>query len=356
MATAGERGHRHGVVAGRSLGRLGFDDEGGRGRKRPGGQRPVGGAVGPARVQEQGGVQLLDGGHRHVGPGPHRRRLVHPGAAVPTGKVCGPKSGEVGRSPRRRPAAAGGPRRRAPLRAHCPPAPAACTSARPPADRRRRPPPPTPWPRRRAAPSWRRPRPAPPAAWPTGPVVNGAPAWASRSTARARASSGWRRARPGRWRCRGGVAGAAEHRHDGEGADDHEGVGEEVVERGAHALGGGGLEAEQDEPGVVDRRVGQHPLHVALDHRQAGPDEQGHEGEPVDHRPPVGGARRRRRRRRPARAPAKPPLGHRRHEPGHRRGGALVDVGGPHVERHGGDLEGEPDQQEGRPARSRPSR
>ena len=28
------------------------------------------------------------------------------------------------------------------------------------------------------------------------PVVNGTPAWASRSTAKAKASSGWRRARP----------------------------------------------------------------------------------------------------------------------------------------------------------------
>ena len=34
--------------------------------------------------------------------------------------------------------------------------------------------------------------------------------------------------------------------------------------------------------------------------------------------------------------------------------GAPVDVGGPHVERHGGDLEEEPHAEQATPARSRP--
>ena len=81
-----------------------------------------------------------------------------------------------------------------------------------------------------------------------------------------------------------GVALAPEHGHDGEAADGHEHVGEEVVERGAGAAGRAGGHPEEDEPGVVDRRVGQHPLHVALAQGHEGAEHQREHRQPVDDR------------------------------------------------------------------------
>ena len=68
----------------------------------------------------------------------------------------------------------------------------------------------------------------------------------------------------------------------------HEHVGEEVVERGAGAAGRAGRHPEEDEPGVVDGRVGQHPLHVALAQRHEGAEDQRQHGQPVDDGTPVG--------------------------------------------------------------------
>ena len=50
----------------------------------------------------------------------------------------------------------------------------------------------------------------------------------------------------------------------------------------------------------------------------------------------------------------RPRLGHRGHEAGDRGRRALVDVGRPHVEGHGGDLEAEPDEQQGQPTEQDP--
>ena len=145
-----------------------------------------------------------------------------------------------------------------------------------------------------------------------------------------------------------------EHGDHGEAADHHEGVGEQVVEGRADPPGRGGLQAEQDEAGVVDRRVGQHPLDVPLDHGQPGADQQGDDGQHVDDRLPVGPQHPERGDEDPQQGGEAAHLGHRGHEPGHRRRRALVDVGRPHVERHGGHLEGEADQQQGHPGQQHP--
>ena len=179
--------------------------------------------------------------------------------------------------------------------------------------------------------------------------MSGTPAWASRNTVKARA----------RQRLASGqapvvvevvvpVALPPDERDDAEGAADHERVGGQVEQRRRDARRRCRLHADQDEPGVVDRRVGQHPLHVGL-----------HDGE---HRADQQRERRRARRRSAASragrcrrsgtntrsSPAKPAaftpeamkatIG---------RGRALVDVGRPGVERHGRDLEAEADQQQG---------
>ncbi len=142
------------------------------------------------------------------------------------------------------------------------------------------------------------------------------------------------------------VAGPTEDGDDGERADDHERVGEEVVQGGADALGRRGLQPQQHETGVVDRRVRQHALDVALDDGQPGPEQEGDDGDGVDDRLPVGVQRAEGRDEHPQQRGEPADLGHRGHEARDRRGRALVDVGRPHVERDGRHLEGEADQQQ----------
>ncbi len=146
---------------------------------------------------------------------------------------------------------------------------------------------------------------------------------------------------------------------DAEGADVHEGVGQDVVEQRGNALvadrpgagveGTGGLvggEADQHVAGVGDRGVGQEALdvalgdgdHVAEGHRQEGED--GNEILPVvaqgakalDQNPDRGGEGGR--------------LRHDRHEGGHGGRGAVVGVRRPEVERDRRHLEAEADDQE----------
>ena len=64
----------------------------------------------------------------------------------------------------------------------------------------------------------------------------------------------------------------ADEGHDGEGRHDDRRVGDHVEERGGGTTDGAGPDTEQDEAGVVDRRVGEHALDVALDQRDAGAD------------------------------------------------------------------------------------
>ena len=114
----------------------------------------------------------------------------------------------------------------------------------------------------------------------------------------------------------------------------------------ARALGRAGGKADQRVADVADGRVGHQPLDVGLADGGEGAEAHRGDGEAT---PPAATA---------APMPAKAPsvtrissamaasLGRGGEEGGDRRRRALVDVGRPHVERHGGDLEGEADQQE----------
>ena len=66
----------------------------------------------------------------------------------------------------------------------------------------------------------------------------------------------------------------AEQRDEPAGPHRHDGVGEQVEERGGEASDGSCFDAEQDEAGVVDRGVGQHALDVALAERDECPEDQ----------------------------------------------------------------------------------
>ena len=92
---------------------------------------------------------------------------------------------------------------------------------------------------------------------------------------KARASSGSRRGQaPVVVEVVVAVARAADDGDDAEGAADHERVGGQVEERAAMPSARGGLHADEDEAGVADRRVRQHPLHVGLHDGEHGADEQ----------------------------------------------------------------------------------
>ena len=147
----------------------------------------------------------------------------------------------------------------------------------------------------------------------------------------------------------------ADDADDAERADDEDRVEHQVEHDGRHArtgvgltgLVGGGLDADEDEPGVADRRVGEHPLDVGLHDGEERPDEQREHGEHPD-RP----AASRRGRTADATTSTRSIAANAAALPadamnaGHRRRRALVHVGRPHVERHGGDLEAEADEQQ----------
>ncbi len=145
------------------------------------------------------------------------------------------------------------------------------------------------------------------------------------------------------------VALAPQHGHDGETADGHEHVGEEVVERRAGAPGRAGGHPQQNEPGVIDGRVRQHPLHVALAQGDEGAQDQREHGQPVDDRTPVGLDDAERGEEDAQQGGEGARLGHGRHESGHGGRGTLVHVRRPHVEGHRRHLEGEADQHQGEP-------
>ena len=136
---------------------------------------------------------------------------------------------------------------------------------------------------------------------------------------------------------------------------DHERVGHEVEERPGDAPVAGGLDAHEDEPGVADRRVGEHALHVGLHDGEDRPDEQRGHRQRVDERPPVAGVRLERLDEHPQQ-PGEPGRLHARRHVRHRGAGRpLVHVGRPRVERHRRHLEPEPHEQEraARPATTR---
>ena len=61
---------------------------------------------------------------------------------------------------------------------------------------------------------------------------------------------------------------------DGEAPEHQEHVHEDVVDAPGDPLAGRGRETDEDEPGVVDRGVREHPLHVALHETEDRPEQQ----------------------------------------------------------------------------------
>ena len=100
---------------------------------------------------------------------------------------------------------------------------------------------------------------------------------------------------------------------------------------------------------MIDRRVRQHALHVRLHDGEHGADQHRRHGQRVDVRLPVGLVAVEGDEEHPQQTGEPSGLDGRRHErhDGGRR--TLVHVRHPRVERHGGDLEPEPDQQQRQP-------
>ena len=142
--------------------------------------------------------------------------------------------------------------------------------------------------------------------------------------------------------------------HDGEGADRHRPVGNEVVEECPAAELVRGRDRDQHEARMGDGRVGEQPFHVALHERGEIADRERRTGEHGDRDPPLVLLAGERRRQHAQRDDERRCLRRRRHERGHRGRRALVDVRRPHVERRrrgleaeAGDDHREPGEQEG---------
>ena len=139
----------------------------------------------------------------------------------------------------------------------------------------------------------------------------------------------------------------APHRQDeGEGAERHHHVDQHVDGDAAHAGLAVGGEADQREAHMADRGIGHQPLDVRLADRGEGAEHHRGDRDEDDDLLPVerdrlegadGDAHEQRHRRHLRRGGE---------EGRHRRRRAFVDVGRPHVERHGRDLEGEAGQHE----------
>ena len=144
-----------------------------------------------------------------------------------------------------------------------------------------------------------------------------------------------------------GRAAALERDHHGESAQVGESVAEQVVEnRGAGARRGDRGHPDQDVAGVRDRRVGEHPLDIGLHQRgQVARRHRQHRHHPQHHRP-VRAERPQVDHEDAQEAGKRRDLHAHRHESRDRRRRALVGVGRPHMEGHGGDLEAEADQQQ----------
>ncbi len=97
---------------------------------------------------------------------------------------------------------------------------------------------------------------------------------------------------------------------------------------------------------MADRRVRQQPLDVGLHDGHERPDEQAEHGQGVDDGLPVEPVQREGQEEHPQEPGEAGHLHGRGHEPGDGRGGTLVDVGRPGVERHRRHLEAEADDQQ----------
>ena len=149
-----------------------------------------------------------------------------------------------------------------------------------------------------------------------------------------------------------GAVGAVDDDEDGEGGEAHEEVACEVVgddhARGETADGGVGTEGEEEEAGVGDGGVAEEPFEIGLgdggevtEHERGGGD--GHEEGGGGSAELVGGEE---GLEEPAGDSEACGFGADGEESGDRGRSALVDIGDPEVERYGGDLEGEGDEDE----------
>ena len=181
------------------------------------------------------------------------------------------------------------------------------------------------------------------------------PASENRIMASMKAIIGWVCDRPASSAMSSTMPLAAAHGEDaGEGAERHGHVDRHVDDHALDAGLGAGGEADQREADMADRGIGHQPLDVALADRGEGAEHHRGDRDEDDDLLPVGRDRRERldddadeqRHRRDLRRGGE--------EGGDRRRRALVDVGRPHVERHGRDLEGEAGERKTRP-KIRPS-
>lgn len=113
--------------------------------------------------------------------------------------------------------------------------------------------------------------------------------------------------------------------------------------------GDAGLDAQEDEPGVVHRGVRHHPLDVGLHGGEQGADDEADHGQGVDDRLPVHRPLREGGDEDPQEGGEGGDLDRRGHEAHRRRRRSLVDVGAPRVERRRRHLEAEADQQQHQP-------
>src|SRR4051794_1227618 len=115
----------------------------------------------------------------------------------------------------------------------------------------------------------------------------------------------------------------------------------EIEEHGACAERRARREADEDEAGLRDRRVREHPLHIPLHERGEVSDDQRRDGDACECPRPEVLLARERRPQQPEREQERRHLGRGRHERRDRRRSPLVDVGCPHVERGRRRLEAE---------------
>ena len=139
----------------------------------------------------------------------------------------------------------------------------------------------------------------------------------------------------------------APHGEDaGERAEGHDHVDQHVERYAADAGLGAGRQADERVAHVRDRGIGHQALDVRLADRREGAEHHGRDGDENDDLLPVDRDRLERLGHDANEHRHGRHLGRGREEGRHRRRRALVDVGRPHVERHGGDLEGDAGQHE----------
>ena len=147
----------------------------------------------------------------------------------------------------------------------------------------------------------------------------------------------------------GFVAGARKQHDHAEGAERREHVGDDVEHRRAVgvarrngvAADDARAQPEQHEADLRDRRVRQHPLEVRLGDRREVAEQHRADRKQHQHLLPVGGQADHAFDEQPDRDRERGELGRAADQERRRRGRALVDIGHPHVERHGAELEAE---------------